>query len=452
MTLTRDQVQRITGDADRWTGALNNALARWSINTPERVAMFLAQCAHESSGFRTATENLHYSAARLLQVWPSRFTADEAVRMAYDERAIAERAYGRRLGNGPEGSGDGYAYRGRGIIQLTGRDNYTRCGAALGLDLVGHPELLERPDHAAQSAGWFWSGRGCNELADAGDYLGITRRINGGTNGQADRETWLATVRAVLGASTHIQRDERPEGAFPSPAGGPSNQPKGNDMDIALPLLAQLIPQVLALFSGRAQATIAEKTGADPKVAADFMQSMIAQVGHAVSVPVVDKATATQAVAALTALPAEAQAEKVAALERQALATIDALIKAGDKMTEWDSAKWAAELAGRDAASRRAIEERRAGGWDMTPWLVGTAGVATTLCSILLLVAIVYQSIWAPNGIDSTLLGLAGPLLAITFAAWKAIFDYRFDGTKEGTEQSKALLNAIPSQQQGAQR
>lgn len=217
-------------------------------------------------------------------------------------------------------------------------------------------------------------------------------------------------------------------------------------MGVALPLLAQLIPQVLNLFSARAQATIAEKTGADPKLTADFMQAMISQVGHAMGVPVVDDKSATQAVAALTAAPPETQAVKAKALEAQALATVDALLKAGDKMSEWDQAMWAAQLAGRKNASEIAIAERQAGLWDMTPVLVGIAGATSAVCSALLLFAIVYQSIWAPKGIDAVLLGLAGPLLAISFAAWKAIFDYRFDGTKESTEQSKALINALPRQ------
>jgi len=217
-----------------------------------------------------------------------------------------------------------------------------------------------------------------------------------------------------------------------------TTQPEAAMGAVALPLLAQLIPQVLGLFSGRAQAVIAEKTGADPKLAADFMQSMIAQVGHAMSVPVVDNATATQAVAALTAAPPEDKAAKAKALEAQALATIDALMKAGDKASQWDQAMWDAQLTGRNAAAERAQRER----WDMTPWLVWFAGIGTSICSALMLAAIVYQSIWVQKGIDPVLLGLAGPLLAITYAAWKSIFDYRFDGTKESTAQSQALMSA----------
>lgn len=441
MRLTRVHAQALTGDADRWLDALNNALIRWEISTPARVTMFLAQCAHESGGFKHLVENLHYSAAALLATWPRRFTPDEAVAMAYDEQRIGNRAYASRMGNGPEASGDGYRYRGRGIIQLTGRDNYARAGAAIGLDFVAQPELLETPDWAASSAGWFWATNGCNALADAGDYLAITKRINGGTNGLADRQAWLAKVQAILGTPSESAEIAAniPE-IIPTPV-APRVQPQEEPAmgtTIALPLLAQLIPQVLGLFSGRAQATIAEKTGADPKLAADFMQSLIAQVGHAVSVPVVDNATATQAVAALTAAPPEDQAAKAKALEAQALATIDALIKAGDKAAQWDAAMWQAQMEGRNAAAARALHER----WDMTPWLVWFAGIGTSLCSALMLVAIVYQSMKAEKGIDPVLLGLAGPLLAITYAAWKSIFDYRFDGTKDGTAQSQALITA----------
>jgi len=232
----------------------------------------------------------------------------------------------------------------------------------------------------------------------------------------------------------------------PAAAGPPIQQETPRMGTIALPLLAQLIPQVLGLFTARAQATIAEKTGADPKLAADLMQAVITQVGNAVGVPVVDGASATSAVGALNALPPEVKAAQVKTLEAQALATVDALLKAGDKMAAWDAAKWEAELRGRKGSSEIAIAERQAGLWDMTPWLVGVAGATSSICSALLLFAIVYQSIWAQKGIDAVLLGLAGPLLAISFAAWKAIFDYRFDGTKESTEQSKALINALPRQ------
>lgn len=438
--LTRDQVQAITGDADRWTDALNNALIRWEITSHAQVTMFLAQCAHESGGFKHLVENLNYSAAALRATWPARFSAADAVAMERKPESIAERAYGGRMGNGPEGSGDGYRYRGRGIIQLTGRDNYARAGAAIGLDFVAEPELVEKPDWAAATAGWFWATNGCNALADAGDFLAITKRINGGTNGLADRQAWLAKVRAIFGTQPAAPIEERSTTVQPK-----EDRPMGA---IALPLLAQLLPQVLGLFTGRAQTVIAEKTGADPKLAADFMQSMIAQVGHAVGVPVVDDKSATQAVGALTALPAADQEVKAKALEAQALATIDALIKAGDKASQWDQAMWEAQNKGRQTVSTIAIEEKRAGVYDMTRLLAWAAVVVVTLISFLLVAAIVVQSMsWVfgakeAKGIDPVLLALAGPLLTLAFKGWQAILDYRFDGTKDSTAQSQALISA----------
>ncbi len=213
---------------------------------------------------------------------------------------------------------------------------------------------------------------------------------------------------------------------------------------IALPLLAQLIPQVLGLFSGRAQTVIAEKTGADPKIAADFMQALIAQVGHAVAVPVIDNATATQAVAALTAAPPEDKTAKVQALEAQALATLDALIKALDKTSEWDQTRWDAAIAGRGAASTVAIAEHNAGLWDMTRTIVYTACMMLTIISSGLLAAILVQALTGDRKIDGALIGLAGPIWMATLTAWAAIIAFRFDGTKEGSEQSRALINKLP--------
>lgn len=231
---------------------------------------------------------------------------------------------------------------------------------------------------------------------------------------------------------------------IPELPSAPPTQREGNIMgSIALPLLAQLIPQVLGMFSQRAQATIAEKTGADPKIAADFMQAMIAQVGHAVGVPVVDAATATQAVAALTAAPPDDRAAKAAALEAQALATIDALLKAGDKMADWDERKWAAELKGRQTSSSIAIEERKAGIWDMTRTLVYTCAFLLTAISLGLLAAIIAQAVTGDKKIDGALIGLAGPIWMAAIAAWAAIIAFRFDGSKQASDQSKALTDVI---------
>jgi putative chitinase len=199
----RESIQALTGDADRWEWPLSLAeydadRDRFGINTARRVEYWLAQCAHESAGFKRLVESLNYSAERLVQVWPNRFTIESAREIAHDQRRIGERVYGGRLGNGPEGSGDGFSYRGRGLIQITGRANYAACGVALSLNLTLFPELLENPSHAARSAAWFWSDRGCNELADAGDFEAVTRRINGATIGMADRLAWLEKTQLAL--------------------------------------------------------------------------------------------------------------------------------------------------------------------------------------------------------------------------------------------------------------
>lgn len=185
-------------DAATWLRPLTDAMGLHAIDTPEREAMFLAQCAHESAGFKHLVENLNYSPQGLLATFPRYFTAAKAVEFAHDAERIASRVYANRNGNGDEVSGDGWRYRGRGLIQLTGRANYDRCGRSLGIDLLAEPEQLEQPLGAALSAAWYWHTDGCNELADANAFASITRRINGGNNGQAEREAWLARARAAL--------------------------------------------------------------------------------------------------------------------------------------------------------------------------------------------------------------------------------------------------------------
>ena len=182
-------------DADRWARPLATACALHDILTESREQMFLAQCCHESAGFTRLVENLNYSADGLIRTWPSRFTAAEAVRMERRPEVIANYVYAGRMGNGDEASGDGWRYRGRGVIQITGRSNYMRFGRAIGADLIASPELLEADDLACRSAAWFWQTNGCNELSDAHNFTGTTRRINGGMNGQADRLRWLVKIR-----------------------------------------------------------------------------------------------------------------------------------------------------------------------------------------------------------------------------------------------------------------
>ena len=175
--------------ADKWVDAMNKTCERFEINTPERVAGFLSQVGHESDSLKFVKENLNYSAPALRSVFGKYFT-DDSMANAYSRQPerIANKVYANRMGNGDEASGDGYRYCGRGLIQLTGKDNYAAFGAACGIDAVGDPASVETADNAALSAGWFWNTRKLNGYADQGDVEGMTRRTNGGLNGLDDRQ------------------------------------------------------------------------------------------------------------------------------------------------------------------------------------------------------------------------------------------------------------------------
>ena len=192
-------------DPDKWLDAVVQTCQEFEIDTLERIAAFIAQTAHESGGYTMLTENLNYKAATLAACWPNRFAvlgADKkpikengklvptavANSIAGKPELIANLVYSARMGNGPAESGEGWKYRGRGLKQLTGKDNYTRCGQALGVDLVAQPEHLLTPQYAALSAGWFFSANRLYEFADRDDIKGMTLKINGGLIGLADRE------------------------------------------------------------------------------------------------------------------------------------------------------------------------------------------------------------------------------------------------------------------------
>ena len=185
---------------DAVVGALDAAMRRFEIATPARVAAFCAQLAHESGQLQRWTENLSYRWERLRQVFPKYFPSDAEAR-PFDRKPerIANRVYANRMGNGPEASGDGWRYRGRGPIQLTGKDNYRACGQGIGVDLVDDPDLLVTPEPGCLAAAWFWARNGLNALADAGDFVTITRRINGGLNGLAERREFWERAKAVFG-------------------------------------------------------------------------------------------------------------------------------------------------------------------------------------------------------------------------------------------------------------
>ena len=196
--MTFEQLEQLGIGPTLWLDPLNAAFEKYGMNTPLRQAAFIGQCQHESSNFLHLEENLHYSAVELMKTWPSRFpNINVAMQYANNPEKIANKVYEGRMGNNEEG--DGWAYHGRGLIQLTGRDNYTKCGTALGFDLVSNPELLVQPKYAALSAGWFFNKHGLNALADFQDYESMTMRINGGTVGLEDRIKKINHALSVLG-------------------------------------------------------------------------------------------------------------------------------------------------------------------------------------------------------------------------------------------------------------
>ena len=196
--ITAEQLEKLKISTD-WLEPLNNVFQKYEINTPLRMAAFIGQCHHESGGFKALRENLNYSAESLCRVWPSRFPSLEAAKPFHrNPDMIAEKVYFGRMGNNEEG--DGALYCGRGLIQLTGKDNYRMAGEALGEDLLSSPDLVCGPEYAALTAGWFWNKRNLNKEADAKDYLGMTKKINGGTIGLDDRVAHINTALDVLSA------------------------------------------------------------------------------------------------------------------------------------------------------------------------------------------------------------------------------------------------------------
>lgn len=183
--------------ASNWLQVINAALVKYDISTPSRRAGFLAQISHESARLTALSENLYYSAARIAAVWPSRFAnAAAAQRVAAHPELLANEVYGGRMGN--TAPGDGFKYRGRGLKQLTGKINYSAYAMATGFDVVSTPDLLLQPYYAADSAGWYWSTHGCNALADASKWQAITKAVNGGLVGYAERLALTHTALAAL--------------------------------------------------------------------------------------------------------------------------------------------------------------------------------------------------------------------------------------------------------------
>lgn len=203
--------------AERWLPHVQAAMERFEINTKNQVAAWLAQTAHESAGYTALVENLNYSADTMAVVWPTRFAEmgpDKkpkknekgknvpnkfALALHRKPEMIANAVYSNRMGNGNIESGEGWKFRGRGLKQLTGKFNHQKCSEGLGVDLVANPDMLLEPKYAAASAAWFWSVNKCGPLADSGDFVGLTKKINGGTIGLEDRTKRYKAVLAVMG-------------------------------------------------------------------------------------------------------------------------------------------------------------------------------------------------------------------------------------------------------------
>lgn len=209
MLPSASQIQQAVGcnaeTSNLWAIPLRSACKQFGIDTGPRLAAFMAQIGHESGSLRRVVENLNYGADGLLATWPTRFDRATAEALARKPEAIANRVYANRLGNGSPETGDGWRYRGRGPIQNTGRANYAamrdtlrEAGVPEVPDFELHPELLESPKWGAMAAAGFWHDHDLNDLADRRDFTKITRRINGGTHGAADRNARYAKALRVF--------------------------------------------------------------------------------------------------------------------------------------------------------------------------------------------------------------------------------------------------------------
>jgi putative chitinase len=183
----------------QWVEGINETFERFAIVSAWQKAAFIGQCGHECANFKVLEENLNYRAETLMKLWAKRFpTREIADQYARNPKKIANKVYASRMGNRDEASGDGYRFRGRGCIQLTGHANYFHAGTALGVDFVKDPDLVATPKYAALTAGWFWSTHKCNELAERNDWRALTKAINGGYIGLDDRIKHTNEAYAVI--------------------------------------------------------------------------------------------------------------------------------------------------------------------------------------------------------------------------------------------------------------
>jgi len=198
--ITAAQLHQL-GIGAEWVDPLNETFQQFGLVNVDEQAAFIGQCSHECNHFKTLEENLNYKAETLHKLWPQRFpTMEIANAYSHQPQRIANKVYASRMGNRDEASGDGYRFRGRGAIQLTGHDSYWHCGQAIGADLVANPDLVSTPKYAALSAGWFWSTHNLNAAAAAEDWTKVTKIINGGTFGLDERVALTKHAIAVLSA------------------------------------------------------------------------------------------------------------------------------------------------------------------------------------------------------------------------------------------------------------
>lgn len=184
----------------KWVDPLNETFERFGILTPRQQAAFIGQCGHECAHFRVLEENLNYRAETLTKLWAKRFpTLEFAKQYERNPKKIANYVYANRMGNRDEASGDGFRFRGRGCVQLTGSANYYHAGKALGVDFIMEPDLVATPQYAALTAGHFWNTQKLNPIAESGNNLALTKKINGGTIGLDDRIKHTNMALAILG-------------------------------------------------------------------------------------------------------------------------------------------------------------------------------------------------------------------------------------------------------------
>ena len=215
-TLTKNDIWNIFNSTpakylNQYADLLIELTVKHGINTTKRQAMFLAQIKHESSGMQRVTENLNYSRNGLLRTFGKYFNVSTASSYARNPMRIANRVYANRMGNGSESSGDGWKYRGRGLIQLTGKNNYKQFSEDTGLDAVGNPDIVATPEGAIMSAIWFWNKNNLNRSADDGDIRSNTRTINGGYNGLHEREQFYTQAIRILGKDNGIGEPVAPK-------------------------------------------------------------------------------------------------------------------------------------------------------------------------------------------------------------------------------------------------